>query len=298
MREREDKTANGNKSLLPLPAGGVNRVALDTVLAEARDMSKLLEFFDKNQASDLQHLVGIDGCDGASENEARLDDSAETNVTLGTGHDNYQESDMKPSIFYMPQPMYTELRKELALVYNATDVSGNNVICAFIWKSILRAWAAVRAQQKADLGETATLAIPFDARPDLSHLLPAELRAHIDSSVAHPGLCRDEHSMGGQDDPHERHETSPRECSAGGLRSVAVYPRVRQPRADTRFAPVNAVAIRGHLVTDGAAIQRHLLRRARVCQRRKARSIPSNDGDVQSRVPNMLCDSAQTAWRH
>ncbi len=179
LREREDKTANGNQSLLPLPAGGVDRVALDTVLAEARDPSKLLEFFDKNQASHSQHLVGIDGCDGASENEAQLDDSAETNVTLGTSHDNYQESDMKPSIFYMPQPMYTELRKELASVHNATDVSGNDVICAFIWKSILRAWTAVRAQQKADLGETATLAIPFDARPDLSHLLPANYLGNL-----------------------------------------------------------------------------------------------------------------------
>jgi trichothecene 3-O-acetyltransferase len=80
----------------------------------------------------------------------------------------------------MPQPMYTELRKELAAVYNTTDVSRNDVICAFIWRSIIRAWTAVRAaRQKADVGETATLAILFDARPDVSHLLPASYLGNL-----------------------------------------------------------------------------------------------------------------------
>lgn len=59
LRECEDKTANRNQLLLPLPIRGVDRVALDTVLAEARDMSKLLEFFDKNQTSGLQTSLGL-----------------------------------------------------------------------------------------------------------------------------------------------------------------------------------------------------------------------------------------------
>lgn len=63
LREREDKTANRNQSLLPLPAGGVDRVALDTFLTEAKDQSKLLEPFDTSQASGLQYLVGIDEVD-------------------------------------------------------------------------------------------------------------------------------------------------------------------------------------------------------------------------------------------
>ena len=172
LRERE-KTANGIQSLPPLPAGGVDRVALDTVLAEARDPSKLL------QASDWQHLVGIDGRDGTSEEEIWLHDSVETNGTLGTSNDHSKESDRKPSLFYMPQPRYAELRKELASVHNATDVSGNDVICAFIWKSTLRAWTAVGAPREADLSETATLAIPFDVRPDLSHLLPANYLGNL-----------------------------------------------------------------------------------------------------------------------
>ncbi|RYP88513.1 hypothetical protein DL769_000280 [Monosporascus sp. CRB-8-3] len=179
LRDREDKTAAGNEALLPLPAGGVDRNALDTVMAEAINSFELLECFETNQALDSQHLVGIDGWHGASEDETHLGNSAEASVTLGTSHDDYQESDMKPSVFYMPQPMYTELRQELASVHNGTDVSGNDVICAFIWKSILRAWTAVRAQEEADLGETATLAIPFDARPNLSHLLPAKYLGNL-----------------------------------------------------------------------------------------------------------------------
>jgi trichothecene 3-O-acetyltransferase len=180
LHERQDKPATGNQSVLPLPAGSVDRAALDTTLAKARDLSKLLQTSDKHQASDLQRLVGVDGCDRASKDASKLDDSADTNVGLGASHDIYQAPDMKPSIFYMPQPMYTELRKELAAVHNTADVSGNDVICAFIWRSIIRAWTAVRAaQQKADVGETATLAIPFDARPDVSHLLPASYLGNL-----------------------------------------------------------------------------------------------------------------------
>ncbi|KAI4860433.1 hypothetical protein F4820DRAFT_461695 [Hypoxylon rubiginosum] len=154
LRHHEDKTAAGSQTPLALPAGSVDREVLDTAIAK--------------------RLVGIDRCHVVGEDEDQLDDSAGADVVLGTSHDGYQESDMKPSVFYMPQPMYTELRQELTLAHDGTDVSGNDVICAFIWKSIARAWAAVRAQQEVDLGETtATLAIPFDARPNLSHLLPA-----------------------------------------------------------------------------------------------------------------------------
>ena len=172
LHEREDPTAKENQSFPPLPARGADRVALDTFLTEAKHLSKLAEPCDKHQASDLQHLVGIDELDWASSNGAQLKNGVETNVTFGTSHSSHKESEMTPSMFYMPQPMYGELRKELASVHSATDVSGKDVICAFIWKSILRAWATVRARPRVDLSETATLAIPFDARPDLSHLLP------------------------------------------------------------------------------------------------------------------------------
>lgn len=171
FREREDKSANGNQSV-PQLLVGVDRFALDSFLTKAKEQFKMLESFDQNQARDLQHLVGIDEFDWASGNGAQPDNSVETNVAFDTSRSSLQGSEMKPSIFYMPQPMYADLRKELISVHNATDVSGKDVICAFIWKSILRAWAGGGAQPTADLGATATLAIPFDARPDLSHILP------------------------------------------------------------------------------------------------------------------------------
>ncbi|KIX00550.1 uncharacterized protein Z518_09615 [Rhinocladiella mackenziei CBS 650.93] len=173
-----DKPAIGSQSLLPIPAASVDRAALDITLAQARDLS--LQPFDKHQASTSQHLVEADGRDQASKDAPKFDDSAETNAGSGASHDIYQAPDMKPRLFYMPQHMYTALRKELATVHNSTDVSGNDVICAFIWRSVIRAWAAVRvARQNTDVDEKATLAMPFDARPDIPHLLPTSYLGNL-----------------------------------------------------------------------------------------------------------------------
>ncbi|KAI8965508.1 hypothetical protein F5Y11DRAFT_293490 [Daldinia sp. FL1419] len=154
LRNHEAKTIPGRKALLPLPVEGVDREALDAIMAEAKNSSKEIKCLEKSQDPDSKHLVGLD--------ELRETDE----------DGDYQGSNTKPSVFYMPQLMYTEIRQELASVHNGADVSGNDVICAFIWKSVLRAWAAVRAQQGTDPDEVATLAIPFDARPNLSHILP------------------------------------------------------------------------------------------------------------------------------
>lgn len=180
LREDRNMTANGVQSLQPLPAAGIDRVALDTIFTEARNSLKLVEPLDKSQLLEWRHLVGIDGPNEPNHKEASH--GAEVGDGLGSGDANHK-SDMKPRIFYMPQPMYAELRKEQISFHNTADVSGNDVIWAFIWRSILRAQTAVQARQHhqqqnhsnaetTDPNETATLAIPFDARPDLSHLLP------------------------------------------------------------------------------------------------------------------------------
>lgn len=198
---RENKTAKGNQPLLPLPSETIDRGALDTVLSGAKNRFQLLGLFIQTQVSALQHLVGIDGHRTTSEDEAQLGDNAESTVGPARSHNDFPESDTRPSIFHMPQPKYTNLRKELASAHNATDVSGNHIICAFIWKSILRAWAVVRAQQKSDLGEIATLAIPFDARPDLSHLLPVNYLGNLYFEHV-SDISRDDDSIGSSDDSH------------------------------------------------------------------------------------------------
>ena len=158
-----DKTTNGSLAKFPLTSESIDRGALDTIMAQAVDSFKSFDGVDKSPALDLRRLVGIDEFRVSSENEAQL----------GTGHENRQLSHMKPSLFYMPQPIYAGLRQELASTEGGVHISGNDVICAFIWKSVLRAWTAVRARRGEVPDETATLAIPFDARPHLSHLQPA-----------------------------------------------------------------------------------------------------------------------------
>lgn len=168
---RKDKTANASPNTASLPTGleGVDRSALDSAISQATNSSKLPKGADTNQDSEFRRLAGIGGFLGASADDTRQ----------RTTHDNHQESGMKPSVFYMPQPMYTELRQQLASAYKGVDVSGNNIVCAFIWRTTLRAWAAVRARQGAELEKTATLAIPFDARPNLSHLIPANYLGNV-----------------------------------------------------------------------------------------------------------------------
>jgi trichothecene 3-O-acetyltransferase len=78
----------------------------------------------------------------------------------------------------MSQPTYTALRQQVTSMHAGTNVSGNDIICAFIWKSIIRAWVAVRMRE-VDPTEIATLAIPFDARVDLSHLVPAQYLGNL-----------------------------------------------------------------------------------------------------------------------
>ncbi|KAH8701450.1 hypothetical protein GQ44DRAFT_753480 [Phaeosphaeriaceae sp. PMI808] len=169
-----DKHANEYQSFMPLPAASVDRAAMDITLARTKEPS------DKHQASARPHLVGGDKRESASKDARELHESAETDAGYDSNYDVYRAPDMKPYLFYMPQPMYTALRKELTSVQNTTGVSGNDIICAFIWKSVIRAWATVkRAQRDIYVDEYATLAMPFDVRPNIPHLLPASYLGNL-----------------------------------------------------------------------------------------------------------------------
>jgi len=66
---------------------------------------------------------------------------------------------MKPSMFYMPQ--YTTLRKECIKEFGTADVSGADLVCALIFRSLIR--ASTSLNPNGALPEMATLALPFDA---------------------------------------------------------------------------------------------------------------------------------------
>ncbi|KAJ5120792.1 transferase family protein [Penicillium bovifimosum] len=89
---------------------------------------------------------------------------------------------MKPRLFYMPQGAYTALRKDCVAELGPTDVSGNDFICALIWRSVVRAWMATQdAQHNTDELHAAMseVSIPFDARPQLHDLLPTSYFGNV-----------------------------------------------------------------------------------------------------------------------
>jgi hypothetical protein len=91
-------------------------------------------------------------------------------------------SPMKPRLFYMSQGEYTALRKYCAAELGTTDVSGNDLICALIWRSVVRAWMAAQDVQHniGELGAAMSEAsIPFDARPQLQDQLPASYLGNV-----------------------------------------------------------------------------------------------------------------------
>jgi hypothetical protein len=79
---------------------------------------------------------------------------------------------MKHAIFYMPHRAYTALRKECVNEFGNTDITGNDLICALIWRSLMRARASTKAEADDNVtAPVAELLRPFDARPNFAQLL-------------------------------------------------------------------------------------------------------------------------------
>lgn len=87
---------------------------------------------------------------------------------------------MKPYVFYIPAAKVAALREECSKEIGAIQLSINDVICALIWRCLLRSRAAAREPQivngnssaLADSSE-ARLDLPFDVRPYFSQSLPS-----------------------------------------------------------------------------------------------------------------------------
>jgi len=77
---------------------------------------------------------------------------------------------MSPRLFYMPQPLYSSLRADCINLLGLADISGTDLISAVIWRSVMRAWVDEQSQVRPSsaLPDMATLAIPFDGRPEMA----------------------------------------------------------------------------------------------------------------------------------
>lgn len=86
------------------------------------------------------------------------------------GHKEHPEGEanMKHVLFYLPHPAYTTLRRECTAHLGNTNVTGNDIISALIWRSLMRAANATKPLRLVE----SELLRPFDARPSLASALP------------------------------------------------------------------------------------------------------------------------------
>ncbi|KAI1756768.1 hypothetical protein F4782DRAFT_537759 [Xylaria castorea] len=76
------------------------------------------------------------------------------------------EVEMKHTIFYMPHTAYTALLKQCVVELGNTNIAGNDLISALIWRSLMRAWVATKPNDV--LEPVSELLRPFDARPNFA----------------------------------------------------------------------------------------------------------------------------------
>ncbi|KAL8705622.1 MAG: hypothetical protein Q9201_001259 [Fulgogasparrea decipioides] len=137
-----------------------------------------------SETSDRANLDRILTEEGAA-NLAGGQQDRETSPLLGLGSEVHGTANapeplrMKHCIFYMPHTAYTTLRKGCVAEFGTTDISGNDIVCALIWRSLMRAWTVADATHHTvkvrDHGPImlAELFMPFDARPHFAQSLPA-----------------------------------------------------------------------------------------------------------------------------
>lgn len=89
------------------------------------------------------------------------------------------ETDMKHVLFYLPHPAYTTLRRECTAELGNSDVTGNDVISALIWRSLMRAANATKTLASGEAEGSGSgrpaeseLLRPFDARSSIASALP------------------------------------------------------------------------------------------------------------------------------
>jgi hypothetical protein len=131
-----------------------DRALLDTFLQEQKKWQSSSDPGSAGSSSEAPQLVGFDF------------DVTSTQQSLQNDTNGPHSHPMKPSIFYMPQTAYTTLRKECIEEFGAAEVSGADLVCGLIFRSLIRASTTLNAD--GALPEMATLALPFDARLTLA----------------------------------------------------------------------------------------------------------------------------------
>lgn len=120
---------------------------------------------------DTWRLLGLAPPDQeASSTEARASNGS--NPQARKSH----KPELKACLFYMPSEKVTALRADCRRATNDADLSFNDVICALIWRSLLRtrlgAREAAGVVSEQDDVEEARLDLPFDVRAYFPEMMP------------------------------------------------------------------------------------------------------------------------------
>ncbi|KAJ3498610.1 hypothetical protein NLG97_g986 [Lecanicillium saksenae] len=154
----------------------------DILPENSNERSNLLDFIGRDEntaryestAPQTFRFIGFDNNEQYSTLSSDLF-SADSRLQQCIGSDAAPKLRMKPRLFYLPQSAYTNLRSQCAAELGTSEVSGLHLLCALIWRSLVRAWFSVHSElETGDSGgrPVSALALPFDARPEFFGLLP------------------------------------------------------------------------------------------------------------------------------
>lgn len=158
---------SSSSALGPLAYASSERTVLDSIGKQLKGATS-----SGQMNPEIYHLVGLDPEQGSSDEGSHVPANAISELS----------KEMKPSLFYLPHAAYTTLRKDCVAELGATDVSGNDLVCALIWRSVIRAYMAVHRAQYSNmepLEPQSELCIPFDARVELMGSLPSNYLGNL-----------------------------------------------------------------------------------------------------------------------
>lgn len=131
-----------------------------------------------------------DGFDQSLYGIVRLNPPTESSAASGNGHATEGHTPapalvsppkmMKSCIFYMSAASFATLKKEcVASTSGASDLSGNDVVTALLWRALLRARLAAHDDPKALVTSTSELEMTVDGRSGFSDSVPTDYLGNV-----------------------------------------------------------------------------------------------------------------------
>ena len=167
-----------SKALVDMPPGSSDRTLVNKLWAKEKTAKKIDSIDPKTWM-----LVGLDPSD------VHRDPKEASNGHVQPSAPRKSQPTLKAGVFYISPSSFISLQKLITKeLGNASGVSGNDAICALIWRCFLRARLTARKAKRpvdpvADADVQAGLNMVCDGRPNFSASLPPTYLGNITFNV-------------------------------------------------------------------------------------------------------------------